>query len=132
MSIPVPDAGYPEHLMNTVKVTPVSPMDLRIPKALTDGEGAVRTLDIQPGGLVAREGRAVPKVSAEHLVADPLNDLLKIVFVERISGRGETFVGFVGVGGRNRGVWPPPYAGMPVPLWASAKTMRIWPRLSTM
>ena len=103
MSIPIPHAGYPAHLMNTVKAAPISPLDLRIKKALTDGEGAVRTLDIQPGGLVAREGRAVPKVSAEHLVADPLNDLLKIVFVERISGRGETFMGFVRGWGQKQG-----------------------------
>ena len=40
----------------------------------------MRTLDIQPGGLVAREGRAVPKVMAEHLAADPLNDLFENCF----------------------------------------------------
>jgi adenine deaminase len=103
MSIPIPDAGCPAHLMNTVKAATISPLDLRIKKALTDGEGAVRTLDIQSGGLVAREGRGVPMVLSEHLVADPLNDLLKIVFVERISGRGETFIGFVRGWGQKQG-----------------------------
>jgi adenine deaminase len=103
MYIPIPDAGYPAPLMNTVKAAPISPLDLAIPKALTDEAGTVRTLDIQPGGLVAREGRAVPMVLAEQLAADPLNDLLKIVFVERISGRGETFVGFVRGWGQKQG-----------------------------
>ena len=103
MRVSVPDAEYPQHLMNTVNAAPISALDLSISRSLTDGEGAVRTLDIQPGGLVAREGRAVPKVMAEQLAADPLNDLLKIVFVERISGRGETFIGFVRGWGQKQG-----------------------------
>ena len=103
MSISIPDAAYPEPLMNTVKASPISPLDLKISRSLTDGEGQVRTLDIQPGGLVAREGRAAPRVMAEQLVADPENDLLKIVFMERISGRGEMFVGFVRGWGQKRG-----------------------------
>lgn len=103
MRIAIPDAGYPEALMNTVKAAPISPLGLKISKSLSDEAGQVRTLDIQPGGLVAREGRASPRVMAEQLVADPENDLLKIVFVERISGRGETFVGFVRGWGQKRG-----------------------------
>jgi len=103
MSISIPDVGYPESLMNTVKAAPISPLLLGVSKSLTDGEGQVRTLDIQPGGLVAREGRAASRVMAEQLVADPENDLLKIVFVERISGRGETFVGFVRGWGQKQG-----------------------------
>jgi len=78
-------------------------LDLRTLKSLTDGEGKVRTLDIQPGGLVAREGRVGAKILGEQLVADPENDLLKIVFMERISGRGETFVGFVRGWGQKKG-----------------------------
>ena len=103
MRIAIPDTGYPEPLMNTVKAAPISPLDLRILKALTDGEKKVRTLDIQPGGLVAREGRAAPRVLGERLMADPENDLLKIVFLERISGRGEMFVGFVRGWGQKKG-----------------------------
>jgi len=103
MRIAIPDTGYPEALMNTVKAAPISPLGLKISKSLSDKAGQVRTLNIQPGGLVAREGRAAPRVMAEQLMADPENDLLKIVFVERISGRGETFVGFVRGWGQKRG-----------------------------
>ena len=103
MTVSIPNAGYPERLMNTVKAAPITPLDLRTLKSLTDGEGKVRTLDIQPGGLVAREGRVGAKILGEQLVADPENDLLKIVFMERISGRGETFVGFVRGWGQKKG-----------------------------
>ena len=103
MRISVPDADAPPFLMNTVKAAPISPLDLKISKSLTDGEGQVRTLDIQPGGLVSREGRAVPPVLAEQLMADHGNDLLKILFVERITGQGESFVGFVRGWGQKRG-----------------------------
>jgi adenine deaminase len=81
--------------MNTVRAALISPADLRLPESLADREGSVRTLDIQPGGLVAREGQGIPRVASGFLVADPERDLLKIFFMERISGRGEAFVGFV-------------------------------------
>jgi adenine deaminase len=103
MKIPIPDAGYPEPLMNSVKAAPISPSDLKISESLADEEGKVRTLDIQPGGLVTREGRAAPKVSGQQLAADPLNDFLKIVFVERLTGRKEMFVGFVRGWGQKKG-----------------------------
>ena len=99
----VTDGTNPDLLLKTGYLHDVvqKAVDLRIKKALMDGEGAVRTLDNQSGGLVAREGRGVPMVLS-------------------------------GVGGRHRGLWPPPFAGMPVLSWASAKTMRIWPMPSTM
>ena len=103
MRAPIPAAIYPDRLMNTVKAPPVSPADLRVPQSLAEGEEMVRTLDIQSGGLVAREGRAVPRVVAGQLTADPDNDLLKIVFMERISGSCEKFIGFVRGWGQKRG-----------------------------
>ncbi len=103
MTVPVPDAGYPAPLMKTVNVASISPRDLKVSKSFADESGQVRTLDIQPGGLVTREGKGVPSVSDEQLLADPDNDLLKIVFMERISGRGERFVGFVRGWGQKRG-----------------------------
>ena len=63
----------------------------------------VRTMDIQQGGLVAREGRGRPIVVSGLLAADPGKDLLKIFFMERISGRGESFIGFVRGWGQKRG-----------------------------
>jgi len=89
--------------MNTVRAALISPDDLRVPESLADREGKVRTLDIQPGGLVAREGRGLPRMISGLLAADPVKDLLKIFFMERISGRGEAFVGFVRGWGQKRG-----------------------------
>ena len=103
MCISIPDADPPEILLNTVNVKPVFPRDLRISKSLSDEAGQVRSIDIQPGGLVAREGRGVPVVSGKYLMADAEKDLLKIVFIERISGKGETFAGFVRGWGQKRG-----------------------------
>jgi len=103
MTVTIPPADYPDRLMNTVRAAPISPGDLGVPKSLADGEGMVRTLDIQPGGLVAREGRALPRVVSGRLAADPEKDLLKIFFMERISGRGEAFIGFVRGWGQKRG-----------------------------
>jgi adenine deaminase len=52
---------------------------------------------------VAREGSARISSSTGAVLADPGNDLLKIVFIERVSGRGERFVGFVRGWGQKRG-----------------------------
>jgi adenine deaminase len=103
MTVTIPPAEYPDRLMNTVRAAPISPADLGVPESLADGEGMVRTLDIQPGGLVAREGRGLPRVVSGLLAADPKKDLLKIFFMERISGRGEAFIGFVRGWGQKRG-----------------------------
>jgi adenine deaminase len=101
--VPMPPARYPDRLMNTVKAPEISAADLAVPEAHADDVGMVRTLDIQPGGLVAREGKAQPKVAAGHLTADPERDLLKIICMERISGRADRFIGFVRGWGQKRG-----------------------------
>ena len=103
MTVSIPEAVYPDEIMNSVKISFVVPEDLVVPASFSDGERRVRTLDIQPGGLVTREGRAVPLVVGGNLVADPEKDLLKILFIERISGRGERFVGFVRGWGQKQG-----------------------------
>ncbi|MGM0428604.1 MAG: adenine deaminase C-terminal domain-containing protein [Thermodesulfobacteriota bacterium] len=103
VTVTLPAAQYPEQLMNTVRADPVSSGDLRISQSLADADGKVRTLDIQPGGLVAREGRARPKVVSGDLAADPENDLLKIFFMERLSGQGDSFTGFVRGWGQKQG-----------------------------
>ena len=60
-------------------------------------------MDIQANGLVAREGSAEISSRNGKVLADPGKDLLKIVFVERVSGRGKRFVGFVRGWGLKRG-----------------------------
>jgi len=63
----------------------------------------VRTMDIQANGLVAREGSAEIFSRNGEVLADPGRDLLKVVFIERVSGRGRRFVGFVRGWGLKRG-----------------------------
>ncbi|OIP38934.1 MAG: adenine deaminase [Deltaproteobacteria bacterium CG_4_8_14_3_um_filter_51_11] len=103
MKVSIPQAEYPDGLMNTVRAASISPLDLRLHESHADADGMVRTMDIQQGGLVAREGRGRPIVVSGLLAADPGKDLLKIFFMERISGRGESFIGFVRGWGQKRG-----------------------------
>ena len=100
MAFEIPETPYPEKMLKTVKVKPVSPSDLEIPSHDTD---QIRTIDIQPGGLVTREGKATPRVTNGRFESDLERDLLKIVFIERTSGRGERFIGFVRGWGQKEG-----------------------------
>ena len=101
--VSIPEVPYPEIFRNTVKVKPISAIDLRIPESFLATDGMVRTIDIQPGGLVTREGRAAPRIHDGQLAADPEKDLLKIVFIERVTGRGNRFSGFVRGWGQKNG-----------------------------
>ncbi len=96
MTIPVKRTKpYPDFLLKTVKMDYVSPSRLIAPSATARPDGSLRTMDIQPGGLVTREGSARARIENGEIGADPENDLLKIVFTERVSGNGEKFIGFV-------------------------------------
>ncbi len=99
-AVEIPGTPYPGDLLKTVRVDPLSSSDLAVP---AHGPGDIRTIDIQPGGLVTREGKATPKVINGRLEADPERDLLKIVFIERTSGQGEKFVGFIRGWGQKKG-----------------------------
>ena len=101
--VPINKVPYPEIFRNTVKAKPISAEDLRVPESLLATDGMVRTIDLQPGGLVTREGRAAPPIHDGQLTADPEKDLLKIVFMERVTGRGRKFVGFVRGWGQKKG-----------------------------
>jgi adenine deaminase len=101
--VPLTKVPYPDSLMNTVKIKPIAPSDLTVPVSAGSSQKNVRTIDIQPGGLVTREGNAEPKIIDGTYCADPENDVLKIVFIESVSGRGEKFVGFVKGWGQKRG-----------------------------
>ena len=100
MAVEIPETPYSEKMLKTVKVKPLSPSDLEVPAHDAD---QIRTIDIQPGGLVTREGKATPRVVNGRFEADPERDLLKIVFLERTSGRGEHFIGFVRGWGQKKG-----------------------------
>ncbi len=102
-TVPIPEIPYPDIFRNTVKVMPISAADLLVPESSIGTDGIVRTIDIQPGGLVTREGRAAPRVGDGHLAPDVENDLLKIVFIERVTGKGRKFIGFVKGWGQKKG-----------------------------
>jgi adenine deaminase len=96
MTIPVKRTKpYPDFLLKTVRMDYFSPSRLIVPSSTVKPYGSVRTMDIQPGGLVTREGSARARIESGEIVADPENDLLKIVFIERVSGNAEKFIGFV-------------------------------------
>jgi adenine deaminase len=101
--VPLPRVPYPDALMNTVHINPVSVSELRVPISDNDQNGLVRTIDIQPGGLVTREGKAEPIRRDGEYCANPESDLLKVVFIERVSGNGEKFIGFVRGWGQKEG-----------------------------
>jgi adenine deaminase len=101
--VPLPRVPYPDLLLKTMRVPPIAPEQLAVPVSACSMEGRVRTMDIQANGLVAREGSAEISSRDGKVLVDPDKDLLKIVFVERVSGRGERFVGFVRGWGMKRG-----------------------------
>ena len=101
--VPLPRVPHPDQLLKTVPVPLIAPEQLAVPLAACSKPGGVRTMDIQENGLVAREGFAEIAPEKETVPPDPEGDLLKIVFIERVSGRGERFVGFVRGWGQKRG-----------------------------
>jgi adenine deaminase len=101
--VPLPKVPYAAHLAKTVRISPVSASQLRVPMAASSPNEFIRTMDIQPGGLVTREGSGKALIINGEYCPDPENDLLKIVFIERVSGKGEKFVGFVRGWGQKKG-----------------------------
>jgi len=101
--VSLPRIPHPDQLLKTVHVPLLSPEELSVPLSACSKPGAIRTMDIQANGLVTREGSAQLSSSTGTVLADPGNDLLKIVFIERVSGAGERFVGFVRGWGQKQG-----------------------------
>jgi len=101
--IPLPRVPHPDQILKTVHIPLIAPEKLAVPLSACSKPGGVRTMDIQENGLVAREGFAEVSSEKETVSPDPGSDLLKIVFIERVSGRGERFVGFVRGWGQKRG-----------------------------
>ena len=103
ITVPLPKRPYPESLLKTVNINPVSSSQLHSPAPVRGPGGNIRTIDIQPGGLITREGNAKARIVKGGYFTDPEKDLLKIVFIERVSGRGEKFIGFVRGWGQKKG-----------------------------
>ncbi|MBN2402495.1 MAG: adenine deaminase [Spirochaetes bacterium] len=86
---------YKKQIYMTVNVPPVKPEDFIVAADKCSKPGMVRTIDIQSNGLVAKEGSAKAPVADGKAAADPENDLLKAVFIDRATGKAEMFTGFV-------------------------------------
>ncbi len=98
---PLPRVPYPPQVYDTVRLDPITPDDLIVPAPA--GYEKIRTMEVDPGGLVTREGQAEPRVMDGRCLADPGRDLLKIVFMERVTGQGTKFIGFVRGWGLSQG-----------------------------
>ena len=103
MTVPLKRVPHPKNLLTKLKAHPISNSELKIPLLGSGKKDAVRCIEIQPGGLVTREGRLKPRIIHGQYAPDPENDLLKIVFIERVTGRGEKFVGFIRGWGQKKG-----------------------------
>jgi len=101
--VPLRRTPHPAPLYETVKVPVFKPEQVAVPLTACPLAGKVRTMDIQANGLVAREGQAEITAQNGCICADPKHDLLKAVFIERVSGTGERFVGFVRGWGMKQG-----------------------------
>jgi adenine deaminase len=93
--VPLRRTTHPASLYETVKVPLLRPEELSVSPSSCSRPNRVRTMDIQANGLVAREGLAEIIPRNGGVCADAAHDLLKAVFIERVSGTGERFVGFV-------------------------------------
>lgn len=101
--VPLPRIPHPDRLLKTVHVPFIPPEQLAVTLSACSKPGTIRTMDIQANGLVVREGFAEISSEQGNVLPDPWEDLLKIVFIERTSGRGGKFVGFVRGWGMKRG-----------------------------
>ncbi|MBI4777287.1 MAG: adenine deaminase [Deltaproteobacteria bacterium] len=94
---------HPEAFYHTLRTGPVSAADLSAPASNSASDHRIRIMEIQPGGLVTREQTVEGKVEGGDYVADVENDLLKVVFIERVTGKGERFTGFIKGWGQKKG-----------------------------
>ena len=69
----------PADTPNRFEAAPKEPRDFRLPAP----GGVVRAIVAREGSLLTGEERAVPKVEAGYIVADPSADILKIAVVNR-------------------------------------------------
>jgi adenine deaminase len=102
-TVPLAQIPYPDSLLHTVDIPPLRTGDLDLPLSAASPDREVRTMDIQANGLVTRPGRAKIREGEDVILPDPERDLLKIAFIDRVSGRGQRFVGFVRGWGQKRG-----------------------------
>ncbi len=94
---------YPKEIYKTINIPFIGPENLSVSVSTCSVKGTVRTMDIQANGLVVKEGSSKVSSADGKILTDPANDLLKAVFIEKTSGRGKMFTGFVRGWGMKRG-----------------------------
>jgi adenine deaminase len=100
--IPLAKVTLPERITRSINIPRVSGEDFIVAASLASRQ-TVRTLAIQPNGLVARESAAEIPKGRREICADPHQDLLKLAFIESVSGKGARFTGLVNGWGQSKG-----------------------------
>lgn len=95
-----PPARQDLEIRSTVNIKWLEPADFYVPVR----DGKLRVIEIIPKSLYTREVRIKPKVRGQEVVADPENDVAKIVVVDRHQAR-HMGVGFVRGFGIKSGAW---------------------------
>lgn len=102
LRVEIPEPAYPRWLCNTVKVTRgKAAQDFILP-----GEGEsvlVRVIDLVPDQIINTCGVARLPVENGQVMAEPLQDVLKLAVVERYGKNGNIGIGFVRGFGIKRG-----------------------------
>ncbi|MEA2513960.1 MAG: adenine deaminase [Thermomicrobiales bacterium] len=94
----LPASPAPDFLLHSVNVAPIMLSDLRLAP-----ETARLAVEVIPGQIVTRVAQVEPVVEDGWAVADPSQDLLKLVCVERHHATGRVGVGYVKGFGLKRG-----------------------------
>jgi adenine deaminase len=94
----LPAAPVPDFLLNSVNVAPITLNDLKLRP-----EHARQAVEVIPGQIVTRLAQVTPAIEGESAIADPSQDLLKLVCVERHHATGRVGVGYVKGFGLKRG-----------------------------
>ncbi len=102
LRVEIPEAAYPRWLCNTVKVTRGKTAD----DFVLPGQGnsvLVRVIDLVPDQIINAAGVARLPVVAGQVMAEPLQDVLKLAVVERYGKNGNIGIGFARGFGIKRG-----------------------------
>ena len=84
----------PNFVRDTVHVPDLTPRDLEV-SGEARGSQQIRVVDLIPDQVTTASALAPAKIVSGRIVADPENDLAKLVVVERHHGSGQIGVGFV-------------------------------------
>jgi adenine deaminase len=95
----VPRVEIPEWVRQSVRITPVAPVDFAVPSA----GGSIRAIGLVPDQVVTESLVVEPAREGGYVVASPEHDLAKIAVVERHLATGRVGLGFVSGSGLQRG-----------------------------